>query len=110
MIRINKQMGDVCFWNPTYQPEPHIITRRDIPSISFQIQDKDHHLVDFNGEEVLLEIEFVLYDLVSIPIIHPPGEQKYVAPHNFAPDYARRQFTQPIENGSHVPNGFSNYR
>ena len=93
-----------------YTPEPHIITRRDIPSIAFQVTDKDHHEVDFNGEEIVLELEFITYDIVSIPLHQPSQEDKYAAPHNFAPDYARRQFPQPIQGGSHLPSGFSNYR
>jgi hypothetical protein len=68
MVKIDKTVGEIAFWQPTYSPEPHIITRRDIPSISFTITDKDHQLIDFNGEEILLEIEFITYDLVTIPI------------------------------------------
>ena len=110
MVRIDKTLGEVAFWSPHYTPEPHIITRRDIPSIAFQVTDKDHHEVDFNGEEIVLELEFITYDIVSIPLHQPSQEDKYAAPHNFAPDYARRQFPQPIQGGSHLPSGFSNYR
>ena len=112
MVRIDKAMGEICFWNPTYTPEPHIITRRDIPSITFSITDKDHHLVDFNGEEVLLELEFITYDIVTIPLKTQEEGDRFSAPHEYAPDYARRAFSQPIRGGgrSHMPQGFANYR
>lgn len=110
MVKVDTQQGSVAFWRPTYSPEPHIITRRDIPSISFSVTDKDHNLVDFNGEEILLEIEFVTFDLVTIPIIRPPADETYSAPHNFAPDYGGRVFERPITQNSHVPRGFANYR
>ena len=108
MIKIDKSPGEVVFWQPSYQPEPHIITRRDIPSINFRITDKDHREIAFNGEEVVLEIEFIIYDIVSIPIIHPPQEERFIAPSNFSPDYASRQFSQPIRGNSHLPSQFQN--
>ena len=112
MVRIDKAMGEICFWTPTYTPEPHIITRRDIPSISFRITDKDHRIVDFNGEEVLLELEFITYDIVTIPLKTQEEGERFSAPHEYAPDYARRAFPQPIRGGgrSHMPQGFANYR
>jgi hypothetical protein len=108
MIPVNNTPGEVLFWSPSYQPEPHIITRRDIPSINFRITDKDHREVQFNGEEVVLEIEFIIYDVVTLPIIHPPQEERFIAPSNFAPDYASRQFSQPIRGNSHLPSQFQN--
>jgi hypothetical protein len=110
MIQNDKSPGEVLFYRPAYTPEPHIITRREIPSISFRITDKDHRLVEFNGENVLLEIEFLIYDIVSLPIIHPENHsERFSAPSSFAPDYARRAFNTPLGN-SHIPNGFQNYR
>jgi len=108
MIPVDKSPGEVLFWSPSYQPEPHIITRRDIPSINFRITDKDHRLLEFNGEEVVLEIEFIVFDVVTLPIIQPEEHQRFVAPSNFSPDYASRQFSQPIRGNSHLPSGYQN--
>ncbi len=110
MVSIKRTLGEVEFWNPTYTPEPHIISRRDIPSLRFTIHDKDNHLVDFNGEEILLEIEFITFDVVTIPIPHPAAGERYVAPHNFAPDYTSRVMPQQITTSSHLPPGFQNFR
>ena len=110
MIKVDKSPGEIMFWSPTYTPEPHIITRRDIPSISFKITDKDHREVDFNGEEVVLELEFITYDIVSIPLHRQEEGERFVAPHSYAPDYSRRQFSQPLQGNSHMPSGFGNYR
>lgn len=110
MVRIQRTLGEVEFWSPTYTPEPHIISRRDIPSLRFTIHDKDNHLVEFNGEEILLEIEFITYDIVTLPIIQPGGNERFVAPHNYAPDYTSRVLPQPVTGGSHLPSGFGNYR